>query len=168
MTVNNESIVIKSPGGPVVPIKMRQIADFNAPSLSRNPKIMYVFDVMGLAEQRGFGFKTVREMPSKSQIPLPLVSFDEPYIVFTLPLSMKAAEATYGDLSPNEIKVLEFIRLNGDVSSLDVQKHMNIEQRQAARILEKLMTKHYVASTGRARSTRYIAVESRQESRQDV
>jgi predicted HTH transcriptional regulator len=97
-----------------------------------------------------------------------MVSYNEPYIEFVLPLSMKEAEAIYSDLSPNEIKVLEFIRLKGEVSSPEIQEYMGIEQRPAARILEKLMNKHYVASTGHARNTRYIARESRQESRQDV
>lgn len=42
--INDDAIIIKS------------LKRFNAPSLSRNPKIMYVFDQMNLVEQRGLGF----------------------------------------------------------------------------------------------------------------
>lgn len=45
------SDLIKSPGYAVPPIKLGQIANFNAPSLSRNPKIMFVFDALDLAER---------------------------------------------------------------------------------------------------------------------
>lgn len=114
VTVSGESIVIKSPGGPVAPIKMRQIADFNAPSLSRNPKIMYVFDVMGLAEQRGFGFKTERELPAKSRIPLPLVTAGEPYIVSTLSFTRDAS--VYKKASELEIRAVEYLLLHESVS----------------------------------------------------
>ncbi len=53
MEINDDAIIIKSPGYAVPPIKLGQIANFNAPSLIRNPKIMFVFDALDLAEQRG-------------------------------------------------------------------------------------------------------------------
>ena len=31
----------------------------DAPSLSRNPKIMYIFEQMDMVEQRGLGFQTL-------------------------------------------------------------------------------------------------------------
>ena len=157
VTVNNESIVIKSPGGPVAPIKMRQIADFNAPSLSRNPKIMYVFDVMGLAEQRGFGFKTVREMPLKSQIPLPLVSFDEPYIVFTLPFSREAS--LYDDASDVEIRVMEYLHLHETASRKVMAEELGVEDKKMERALKALVTKKQVERLAGGRSTIYRAID---------
>ena len=60
--INDDAIIIKSPGYAVPPIKLDQISNFSAPSLSRNPKIMFVFDALDLAEQRGLGFMTVRAL----------------------------------------------------------------------------------------------------------
>ncbi|MBR6903499.1 MAG: hypothetical protein IKN32_01455, partial [Bacteroidales bacterium] len=85
LEINQDAIIIKSPGYAVPPIKLNLISNFSAPSLSRNPKIMFVFDALDLAEQRGLGFMTVRELPEKYSLPLPLVSYQEPYLVFTLP-----------------------------------------------------------------------------------
>ena len=76
--INDEAIIIKSPGEPVRPLKIEQIKAFNAPSLSRNPKIMYVFDQMKLVEQRGLGFQTIKDLPVKFGLPLPWFHMKNP------------------------------------------------------------------------------------------
>lgn len=90
--INDDAIIIKSPGEPIKPITLEQIKKFNAPSLSRNPKIMYVFDQMDLVEQRGLGFQTIKDLPTRHNLPLPLVSYENPYMVLTFPRSMAAAK----------------------------------------------------------------------------
>ena len=52
---------------------------------------MFVFDAMNLAEQRGLVFVSVREFPEKYGLPLPLVSYEEHYLVITLPRNSEAA-----------------------------------------------------------------------------
>ena len=115
LEINDDAIIIKSPGYAVPPIKLGQIANFNAPSLSRNPKIMFVFDALDLAEQRGLGFMTVRELPEKHNIPLPLVSYEEPYLVFTLPrnaAAVKKVDVALADLDEGEIRMLNFFKIS--------------------------------------------------------
>jgi len=58
-------ITVKSPGKPVEPIKIKDIQLLQAPSLSRNPKIMYAFDQLELVEQRGLGFNTIKQVTCK-------------------------------------------------------------------------------------------------------
>jgi ATP-dependent DNA helicase RecG len=159
--ISDESIIIKSPGLPEPPVTMDQIKSFTAPSFSRNPVIMYVLDKLDYAEQRGLGFETVKELPKKS-IPLPIVSYNAPYIEMVLPLTMDAAETMYNDLSEREIKVYEFIRTHEEVSSGEVQKYFNLEQKPVSRILTKLKEKAYIESVGKARNTKYRMCESRQ------
>ena len=128
---------------------------------------MYVLDKLDYAEQRGLGFETVKDLPKKN-IPLPIVKYNAPYIEVILPLTMQAAQTMYSDLTEKEIKVLEFIRMNGEVSSADIQEHFGFEQKPASRIIAKLREKGYITSIGKARNTRYKTIESGQESGQSV
>ena len=165
--ITDQSIIIKSPGLPEPPVTMDQIKSFTAPSFSRNPVIMYVLEKLDYAEQRGLGFETVKELPKKS-MPLPIVNYNAPYIEVILPLTMDVAETMYGDMSEKEIKVLEYIRTNGEVSSAMIQDFFSLEQKPVSRVLTKLKENNYIESIGQARNTRYRVKESRQESGQDV
>ena len=165
--INDQSIVIKSPGLPEPPVSLEQIISFSAPSFSRNPVIMYVLDKLDYAEQRGLGFETVKDL-TKNNMPLPIVKYKAPYIEMVLPLTMNDAGKMYGDLSEKELKVLEFIRVHGEVSSAEIQKQYGLEQKPVSRILAKLKDKSYIESVGQARNTRYRVIGSRQESGQNV
>ena len=165
--INDNSIVIKSPGLPEPPVTLEHIVSFSASSFSRNPVIMYVLDKLDYVEQRGLGFGTVKDLPAKN-LPLPKVQYNAPYIEFVLPLTMEVAETMYGDLSEKEIKVLEFVRMNGSSSSADIQKHFKLEQKPVSRIINRLKEKNYIVPEGKARNTVYKVNESRQESGQSV
>jgi len=67
-------------------------------------------------------------------------------------------------LSEKEIKVLEYIRTNGEVSSAMIQDYFSMAQKPVSRVLTKLKEKNYIESIGLARNTRYRVKESRQES----
>jgi ATP-dependent DNA helicase RecG len=158
--INDDAIIIKSPGYAVAPIKFGQIANFNAPSLSRNPKIMFVFDALNLAEQRGLGFMTVRELPEKHNIPLPLVSYEEPYLVFTLPRNAAAVskvDDTLAELDEGEIRMLNFFRLNDSqaFAKSEVVEKLGIYPRTAERELKHLVDLGFLIREGVGRSTVY-------------
>ena len=163
--INDDAIIIKSPGYAVAPIKFGQIANFNAPSLSRNPKIMFVFDALDLAEQRGLGFMTVRELPEKHNIPLPLVSYEEPYLVFTLPrnaAAVKKVDDTLAELDEGEIRMLNFFRLNDSraFAKSEVVEKLGIYPRTAERELKHLVDLDLLIREGVGRSTAYrIAIQ---------
>lgn len=161
LEISDDFIVIKSPGAPVSPLKLEQLASFSAPSLSRNPKIMYVFDVLGLAEQRGLGFTTIRELSDKG-LPLPQVTFDNPYIVFTLPRTAAAAAKTerYAGLLPMEIKGYEYLLKEArPVSRAEYQKALGLEERTAQRHLKTFVEKGMAKQSGSGRGTTYEAKE---------
>lgn len=160
LEINDDAIIIKSPGYAVPPIKLGQIANFNAPSLSRNPKIMFVFDALDLAEQRGLGFMTVRELPEKHNIPLPLVSYEEPYLVFTLPrnaAAVKKVDVALADLDEGEIRMLNFFKLNDGKTfgKVEVVEKLGIYPRTAERELKHLVDLGLLIREGVGRSTVY-------------
>ena len=158
--INDDAIIIKSPGYAVPPIKLDQISNFSAPSLSRNPKIMFVFDALDLAEQRGLGFMTVRELTEKYNLPLPLVSYQEPYLVFTLPRNaeaVKKVDDVLADLDEGEIKLLDFFKLNDGQSHSkgEVVEKLGISARTAERELKHLVELKLLIRDGVGRSTTY-------------
>lgn len=163
LEINDDAIVIKSPGLPVSPLCLDQIVNFSAPSLSRNPKIMFVFDKMDLAEQRGLGFSTVKELPVKHNIPLPWVSYEEPYLVFTLPRNAAAAiriDERLAGMSEQDIVAIDFIKLSGGkVTKAQFAKQFGLIDRTAERRLKHLVGLGMLEIEGVSRATVYKLVE---------
>lgn len=142
--INDDAIIIKSPGEPVKPLRLEQIKRFNAPSLSRNPKIMYAFDQLSLVEQRGLGFQTLKNLPNKYNLPLPLVSYEEPYMIIKFPRSNESLRnvsdnRAIEDLSPDELIGYNWIRTQREVSTKDYSAEIGIAQRTASRHLAKML-----------------------------
>lgn len=160
LEITDDNIVIKSPGLPVSPLKLEQFISFSAPSLSRNPKIMYVFDIFGLAEQRGLGFHTVRELP-KMNLPLPTVKYEEPYIVFTLPRNNEsAAVGKLAGLSAVERRGYEFIlQSEHPITRSEYEVAMNMTSRTAQRHLKLFIERELIKPDGSGRSVRYSAIK---------
>ena len=71
LIVTADTITVKSPGGPVSPITLEQLQSFNAPMLSRNPELHYVFSRMELAEERGLGLRSLRSEAQTAGLPFP-------------------------------------------------------------------------------------------------
>ena len=103
LVVTADTIVVKSPGAPVSPITMEQIQSFNPPMLSRNPILHYVFARMKLAEERGFGLKSLQARASELGLPLPKYSWNAPYL--ELELYRTAASAVH-TLAPKKLASL--------------------------------------------------------------
>ena len=149
--INDESLIIKSPGKPIEPITIPQIQTFNAPSLSRNPLVMFAFDKLDLAEQRGFGFETIRHMPVAQR---PKVTFEDPYMVFTLPLVEKVEKID--NLTEREVRGLDFIRINGRVSRKQYEEYFGLTEKTAGRDLDKLFKEGYIDKDGKGKNVVYF------------
>ena len=158
--INDAAIVIKSPGLPVEPLKLEQIQNFNAPSLSRNPKIMYVFEQMNMVEQRGLGFKTINELPIKYNLPLPVVTFDNPYIVFTFPRTMDSLKEVAGndalkELNADELRGYEYIRLVKKTTRKKYETQFGYDTKKAGRHLAKMTELGLISKKGKSSDTYY-------------
>ena len=143
LEVNDDAIVVKSPGYPVAPIKLEQIQKFNAPSLSRNPKIMYVFDQMDLVEQRGLGFETIKDLPSKYNLPLPIITYEDPYLIFSFPRTIQSVknvstDEAINELSAPQLKGYEWLRSVEEASTREYSAQFDIGYKTAQRHLAKM------------------------------
>lgn len=156
--INDSAIVIKSPGKAVSPLTFEQIQRFNAPSLSRNPKIMFVFNELDLVEQRGLGFKSIKKLTADNNLPLPIVSYDAPYIVFEFPRTRDAEKILVpllNTLNEEELIGLDFIKSNITITRKDYETEFNFDKKKAERHLKQLVDLKLILRKGSGPSTYY-------------
>jgi ATP-dependent DNA helicase RecG len=157
LEIDNESIVIRSPGEPAKPISMDQMRKLNAPYFSRNPRITFAFEKLQLSENRGLGFKTIRSLPTLHNLPLPIATYDEPYLVFSFPRAYGVANADerISKLSSSEIKGYDYIRLNSPIKRKAYEENLGLSTKTAERHLARFIELNLVSRVGAGRSTTY-------------
>ncbi len=160
-----DKIVVMSPGLPVEPITMEQLQAFDAPMLSRNPALHFVFARMKLAEERGLGLKSMRLRAANAGLPLPGYSYRAPYVVFTLYREAKAAIPEAGgnilaQLSEAEREGWDWLVTRNSVTAAEYQAAMELPMRTARYHLMRLAAIGLLRVVGAARSTRYEVVRS--------
>ncbi|MBP1910333.1 ATP-binding protein [Methanolobus bombayensis] len=160
LIITPNTIVIKSPGGPVAPITLDQLKEFKAPMLSRNPKLHYVFSQMALAEERGLGMKSFETMPAEYNLPSPQYSYDDLYLTLTIYLNSEEIIRGYApelvnELSAEELKRWDFIAKKRIVTSNDCTKAFNITSRATQRQLNRFIEIGLLEKIGKGPATRY-------------
>lgn len=137
--IDPDKIVIRSPGAPVYPITLNDLNTFDAPSLSRNPKIMYIFNQMHLAEQRGIGLRNMKHLPGEG-FPLPSFKLKAGMLEITFGRTKNyiAEKAGLNDLDENDKAAILFIQSKGSVSKSDFAEHFALNPKTAQRQLINL------------------------------
>jgi len=163
LIVTAHTITVKSPGGPLPPITLEQLKSFNAPMLSRNPELHYVFARMEMAEERGFGIKSLKNRAEQLGLPLPRYAFEDPYLVLTLFRNQEAALRSLANsvqeaLTEAERKGWQWFSTKGKGKSGQYAKAMQIEDRTARRHLNRFVELGLVRKTGSGPSTEYEAI----------
>ena len=163
LVVTPDTVVIKSPGGPVEPITLEQLNAFNAPMLSRNPTLHYVFAKMELAEERGLGLKSMRESVNQAGLPLPKFTWEAPYLVLTLyrnPSGVlnELGPQVFARLNQLERKTWQFMVGRESVTSPELMAAMGFDERKAQRVLKELLDVRLIRRVGKGRATRYMVV----------
>lgn len=149
-----------SPGAPVEPITMSQLAAFDAPMLSRNPVVHLVFGKLKLAEERGLGLKSMRSLASAAGLPLPSYSYKAPYVLLTLYPDVASATAGLGDkvlarLSAAERAGWAWLVTRETVTTAEYEAAMGVPNRTAKNHLRKLTDLGLLQMAGAGRATRY-------------
>lgn len=164
LIVNDKTITIISPGGPVSPITLSQIQLFNAPILSRNPTLHYLFAQMKMAEERGLGLSTFKGTMKEFNLPTPQYSFENPYLVLTFYRTTESA--TYGlsedllkSLNPDELKGWQYIVTLEIITKREYAKQMSYDERKAERHLKKFMDLGLVNRIGSGKNIKYKVIK---------
>lgn len=165
LVVTPDTIVIKSPGALVPPIRLEQMQSFNAPMLSRNPVLHYVFARMGLAEERGLGLKSMKNDAQQAHLPLPKYSWEDPYLVLTIYRSGSAAVGALGaktleSLSKAERSGWEWLATRETVTSNEYAAALRIPNRTGLNHLKRFTDLGLVRKQGSGPATRYQVLKA--------
>jgi ATP-dependent DNA helicase RecG len=163
LVISENTIMVKSPGYPVSPIKLEDLQTFNAPALSRNPVIHFTFAQMKMAEERGFGMETWRSLPDKFGLPLPKYSFEDPYLVLTLYRNEKGVEQ---DLGPELFEALNadertgwlFLVTKTETTTREYANRMQFDNRKAQRHFKRYVELGLLERVGAGPATKYIVL----------
>jgi ATP-dependent DNA helicase RecG len=155
-----EKIIVRSPGEPPPPLTIQDLQDLDAPSVSRNPKIMYIFNQMRLAEQRGVGLRKLKHLPEEG-FPLPTLRMRAGTLEITFGRTKEfiAKRAGISNITTAENEGLLFIQQKGVVSNSQYAAHMGLNPKAAQRQLNKLVDYGVVTKEGEKRGTRFKAVK---------
>jgi ATP-dependent DNA helicase RecG len=160
LIVTSDTVIVKSPGGPLPPITLDQLQSFSAPMLSRNPELHYVFSQMALAEERGLGMQTLRSLAEELRLPLPKYAMDDPYLVLTLYRSAAGAALS---LTPNVLESLSkaeragwlWLATKESTTSAEYAQAMGVPNRTALNHLKRFTALSLLQKTGSGPKTKY-------------
>jgi ATP-dependent DNA helicase RecG len=163
LVLEDDNIIVRSPGEPIKPIKWEDFRNFKAPSLSRNPRIMSVFNQMGYVEERGIGMREMKSVPARYHLPIPLISRNKPYIDVTFPRSDNSIKETIGqkaltNLNEEEERGLLYLHNTNElISKRTYAEHFDFDEKKAQRHLAKFKKLGLVFTEGKARALKYRA-----------
>jgi ATP-dependent DNA helicase RecG len=160
LVVTPDTITVKSPGKPVEPITLEQMQSFNAPMLSRNPVLHYVFARMELAEERGLGLRSMKARAEAAGLPLPRFAWEAPYLVLSLYRSPAAAVRELGGevsegLSKAERAGWEWLTTKQTVTAVEYAAAMRVPNRTALNHLKHFSELGLLRKLGSGPATRY-------------
>lgn len=161
LTVTEDSVTVKSPGRPPLPITLEQLQDFSAPMLSRNPELHFVFARMGMAEEQGLGLDSLRRGAQELSLPPPRYTWDDPYLALTLFRSKAGAAKTLGRnvlgaLSRSEKEGWEWmVAAQKPVTAQAYAAALTIPKRTALNHLKHFTVLGLIKAIGTGRAVRY-------------
>ncbi|MEI6143598.1 MAG: ATP-binding protein, partial [Mariniphaga sp.] len=157
-------ITIKSPGSPVSPLTVKDLNQFNAPSLSRNPVLFSVFAELGMVERRGFGMETWGSLPKEFNLPIPEYQFNAPFLQIQFATSLESKKSLLDEdirnkLTDEEFAGYEFVKGRKEVSRKEYEEHFGYNERKANRHLNKLIEIGLIGDNGKGKTSpnyRYV------------
>lgn len=163
LSLTMDKAVVMSPGLPVEPITIEQLRALDAPMLSRNPVMHFVFAKMGLAEERGLGLKSMKSRAQQAELPLPTYSYKAPYVSLTLYREAKAATADVPleileQMSDAEREGWDWLVTKETITTAEYEKAQGVPNRTAKNHIKKLVDVGLLRMKGAGRATRYEVV----------
>jgi len=160
LEISPEKIIVKSPGSPVPPVTIEDMQNFKATSISRNKSLALVFNMMGYMEETGIGMETYRKMRDNYKLPLPVITFENPYLIVTFPRTSDAVRSLdnadgLSQLNDEELAGYDFVRARNTVTKKEYAEHFNYPDKKAQRHLGVLKKLGLVISEGKGPSTKY-------------
>jgi ATP-dependent DNA helicase RecG len=156
--IGPEKIIIRSPGFPTPPLTIEDLKSMDLPSISRNPKIMYVYNRMGLAEQRGIGLRNMKRLP---QYGFPLPTFNMKGNILEIAFARDASlipeliGINVTGLKKEDRDGLFFIQQSEPIAVNDYAEHFGLTNKTAQRRIAELFERGLLAKEGINRWVKY-------------
>jgi ATP-dependent DNA helicase RecG len=152
--IDRDKIIVQSPGGVTGPITMEDLQQLKASWFSRNAKIMFVFNQMLFAEQRGKGISSMKKLPSLGY-PLPTFEMKAGNLVVTF--ARTRVGVTKEKLSDQEYKEWLYIQANEPVTRAKFASHFKLPDRTAKDHLARLVELEKIELRDKGKSTKYVS-----------
>jgi len=152
--VNEDKILVLSPGIPLVPIS--KLNGFSAPSFSRNPKISHIFFDMGYVEERGFGMEELSKLNKTYGLPKPIFELDGNILKTTI---FRNYLQEFQQLAPLP-KGLDILKKETSLSSSRYAELAGVSKKTARNHLNNLVFKGYAKKIDKGRSTKFVLSEN--------
>jgi ATP-dependent DNA helicase RecG len=150
--VDDEKVVISSPGIPLVPIE--KFRSFSVGSNSRNPKIAYILFEMGFVEERGLGMEELSLLESRGY-PKPNFELDGNIFKTTI----YRGGDTIKQISDSDLKGLSELRQYKVLTSAQYMELAGVSERTSRRHLNELVQTGKAKRHGDGPSTEYQIIE---------
>lgn len=162
--IDDEKIIVKSPGAPHPSITIEQMNSFKAPTISRNPIISYIFNLVKFAEERGRGMKLFKSLLFDFDLPIPIFTFDGTNLVVTFYRSFEYLQnALTGNefslLSVEDIKGYQLFQVSGRLKRSDYASKLKIDDKRAVRQLNRLTEANLISRKESGKNTFYETKE---------
>jgi ATP-dependent DNA helicase RecG len=152
LCIDPERIMVRSPGSVALPVTIEDLKEFKASWHSRNPKIMFIFNQMKLAEQRGKGISAMKQLPSLG-FPHPTFELQTGNLVVTFARSRTSLGNT--GMSEQEYKEWLYIQAHEPVTREQFAKQFGLPGKTALNHLSRLIKMGVILSGGKARAIKY-------------
>jgi ATP-dependent DNA helicase RecG len=161
--IDENKIVVTSPGKPLPSISLDEMNAFEAPSLSRNPIITYVFNLMNYVEEKGFGMKTFKSLHKKYGLSIPQFKYKEPFLTLTFARTIDALKDFSNkeiakSLNNEELIMLEIFRNNKQLTKAEFAELANLTHRTAERYIKQFVDSKLIKVVGGGKYTKYEIV----------
>jgi ATP-dependent DNA helicase RecG len=166
--IDENAIIIKSPGGPASTITIEQLNSFKAPSYSRNPIISYIFNLMGYVEETGLGMSTFKSLHEMYGLPLPEYSYAQSILTLTFPTSIEVKKKVsrhpnIEKLNLEQINGYEWLKSVRESSAREYSNHFNISYKKAQRHLTFMKSLGIITDNGvplNSPKLKYVIIDS--------
>jgi ATP-dependent DNA helicase RecG len=152
--IDRDKIIVQSPGGVVGPITIEDLQQLKASWFSRNAKIMFVFNQMLFAEQRGKGISSMKKLPSLGY-PLPTFEMKAGNLVVTFARTRMAIAE--GKMSEQEYREWLYIQANEPITRIQFEDQFQLPSKTAQNHLARLIEIGSVYTVGKAKTIKYFS-----------
>ena len=162
--IDENKVIVTSPGKPLPAISLQELNTFEAPSLSRNPIITFAFSMMDYVEEKGFGMKTFKSLNKQYDLPIPKYTYKEPFLKLTFPRTRDGVKdlpmaGNFDQLDNHEIQLFELFRTNKSYSKSEFAEETDLTYRTAERMLKKWVELDLLRKEGGGKYLKYVINE---------